>query len=37
LTLDHGLNLNDPGDVKRKAGKPFKIRKLAFFVFFKRQ
>jgi hypothetical protein len=37
LTLDRGLNLNDPRDVKRKADKPFTIRELAFFVFFKRQ
>jgi hypothetical protein len=37
LTIDGGLNLNTVEDVRRKEAKKFTIRKLAFFVFFKRQ
>jgi hypothetical protein len=37
LTIDGGLNLNTPEDVQRKKFKTFKINKLSFFVFFKRQ
>ena len=37
LTIDGGLNLNTVEDMERKKAKSFVIRKLAFFVFFKRQ
>jgi hypothetical protein len=38
LTIDGGLDLNNPEDVKKKKDKkPFAIKTFSFFVFFKRQ